>query len=421
MILAQTATKIRRQMAEFSGKLSRGLNKPARRFVFEMIYGIQARQSVHLTEVGRSLEETIPLIKTENRLSRNLANKNIRPRLQDAVAKEGAYRIKEDTLLALDITDIVKPYAKKMENLATVRDGSTGELGDGYWVCQVAGVENEGNEITPMYGELYSQKARDFVSENEEIKKAIRKVGAATGNRGIWVIDRGGDRRELYQELVPKAKRNRFIIRQKGDRHLFFGKRKMPELAIAQDCPLPYETTIVREEKGLEKTYRLEYGFRAVRLPEYPQTPLWLVVAKGFGREPMMLLTNVPMRKNRNVLWWAVSAYLTRWRIEETIRYAKQCYEVEDVRVLTYERLRNMVALVTAVMFFACVVLGAKIKLKILATHVMEASKRLFGIPDFRYYAISDGLRQILSRFPRRQTRPTCEDASLYLFPLFDP
>jgi len=419
-MLAQVAVKIRRQMTEFSGKLSKGLCKPARRFVSEMIYGIQARQSVHLTEVGRSLNEGIPLIKTETRLSRNLAREEIRPQLQDAIVKEGSSRIKEDTLLVLDLSDIVKPYAEKMENLAVVRDGSSGELANGYMLCQVIGVENEGSRITPMYGELYSQKAEDFVSENDELKKSIRKVSAATRGRGVWVIDRGGDRRELYNEFAPQENGLRFIIRQKGDRNLMFGNKNVLTIEIARHCAMPYATTIVQEDKGREKVYNLEYGFRAVRLPEHPQVPLWLVVVSGFGVEPMMLLTNVPMRKNRKVIWWAISAYLTRWRIEETIRFAKQCYQIEDIRVMKYERLRNMVTLVTAAMFFASVVLGAKMKLKILATHVLDAAKRLFGIPDFRYYAISDGIKEVLNRFPRRLSPPNPYDPTPFLLPLFD-
>ncbi len=145
-------------------------------------------------------------------------------------------------------------------------------------------------------------------------------------------------------------------------------------------------------------------GFRPVRLPEHPDAPLWLVVVTGFGQKPMMLLTNIPMRRKREVLWWVVGAYLTRWRIEETIRFAKQAYQVEDVRVQTYQRLRNIVVLVTAAMFFAAVVLGTKMKLKILAAHVLKAAKRLFGIPDFRYYAIADGIKEIFERHPRNKT-----------------
>jgi hypothetical protein len=101
MIIAQTATKLREQITHFSGNLSRGLSKPARRLVQEAIYGIQARQSVHrsteaherLTEIARSLEEKIPLIKTENRLSRNLARPNLRLTLQDGLAWQGAKRM----------------------------------------------------------------------------------------------------------------------------------------------------------------------------------------------------------------------------------------------------------------------------------------------------------------------------------------
>jgi hypothetical protein len=121
-----------------------------------------------------------------------------------------------------------------------------------------------------------------------------------------------------------------------------------------------------------------------VRLPEHPGVPLWLVVVRGLGEKPMMLLTNLPLRKNRKVLWWVVSAYLTRWRVEEAIRFIKQSYDLEDIRVLTYGRLRNMAVLVNAVAFFTAVVLGTRIKLDILATHLLRAAKRLFGIPDAR-------------------------------------
>ena len=32
----------------------------------------------------------------------------------------------------------------------------------------------------------------------------------------------------------------------------------------------------------------------------------------------------------------------------------------------------------------------------VLAGHVLRASKRVFGIPDFRLYALADGIRQFL-------------------------
>ena len=59
-MIAQTAMRIRVQMEHFSGNLSMGLCKTARRFVGKAIYGIQAHQSVHLTELPLSMAEGPP-------------------------------------------------------------------------------------------------------------------------------------------------------------------------------------------------------------------------------------------------------------------------------------------------------------------------------------------------------------------------
>ena len=195
------------------------------------------------------------------------------------------------------------------------------------------------------------------------------------------------------------------MIRQKGDRHLHWGLRTLETARLAADCPLSHATRIVRQDNGQEVSCRLDYGCRPVRLPEHPDQALWLVVVRGLGTAPMMLLTDLPMRRNRKVLWWVVSAYLTRWRIEEAIRFVKQSYDLEDIRVLTYQRLRNLAVLVNAVAFFTAVVLCTRIKLEILATHLLTAAKRLFGIPNFRLYALADGIREVCARSPRRSQR----------------
>jgi hypothetical protein len=46
--------------------------------------------------------------------------------------------------------------------------------------------------------------------------------------------------------------------------------------------------------------------------------------------------------------------------------------------------------LVTAAAYFAAVCLGLRMKLRVPAGHVLRASKRVFGIPDFRLYALAD-------------------------------
>lgn len=384
-----------------------------------MLYGIQARGSVRLSEVARGLEEKASLKKVIERLSRNLARRGLAEGIGEAVLREGAGKVGQDTLLIVDPTDITKKYAKKMECLGRVRDGSDKVLGMGYWVNTVVGAEVGGSEITPLVHKLYSQRAKDFVSENQEMIDAVRKVYGATDGRGIFVFDRGGDRKELYDELLADPGR-RFIVRQRGDRHLLYRGKGVEALSLAQSGKTPYGETVLKEEDGKEKPYFLHFGFRPVRLLRHPRRKLWLVVVKGFGQQPLMLLTTEPMRPCRETLWWIVAAYMTRWKIEETIRFIKQSYDLEDVRVLSYRRLQAIAALVLAASYFAAVYLGSSAKLQILALHLLQGAKRLFGIPDFRYYALADGIKEVLSRTAKGILSVKIPSSSdLCQFPLF--
>ncbi len=100
------------------------------------------------------------------------------------------------------------------------------------------------------------------------------------------------------------------------------------------------------------------YGAEPIRLPGRSEK-LWLVVIAGFGEQPLMLLTDLPVAaRHSQTLWWIVQIYLTRWKIEETFRFVKQSYNLEDVRVMKYQRLRNLVILVTAVAYFAATFFG---------------------------------------------------------------
>ena len=143
--------------------------------------------------------------------------------------------------------------------------------------------------------------------------------------------------------------------------------------------------------------YTVSYGYRHVRLPDRREN-LNLVVVRGLGENPLLLLTSLPMRRNREVLWAVVGSYLARWRVEETIRFIKQSYSLEDIRVLTYRRLRNLVALVLAASFFAAVYLGERLQASVPARRVLKAAKRIYGIPAFHCYALADGIAAILRR-----------------------
>ena len=404
-MIHQIGRKIRQQIHYFSGELCNGMGAVASRFTEEIVFGICSSGSVRLTEISRALEEQISLHATHKRLSRNLADQSLEHNISNKILRFGSKRIKQKTLLIVDPSDVQKKYAKKMQYLAKVRDGSQDTIGNGYSLCEVIGCEVGSNEITPLAQELWSPKAPDYLSDNDQILSLVDRVRKSTNGNGIIVYDRGGDRRRM---LVPWTRDNtcRYLIRQRGDRHLLYKRKAKSVLELAKLCKTPYSSTIFREKKGEEKIYFIEFGFLPVRLPECLERPLWLVVIKGFGNKPLMILTTEPMRRKRKVIWWAVEAYLTRWKVEDTIRFIKQSYDFEDIRVLTYTRLKNMVSLVLAASYFTAVWLGTGTKLNILAMHAMKAAKRIFGIPDFRYYALADGIKAIFKRVGKGPLHP---------------
>lgn len=404
MNFSLVANKLRSKITKFSGILSKNLDKSAQRFVQEALYGIMASQSVMLTEIGRKIESHISLKKIEERFSRQLKKSKIRHCLQESILSLASERVKEKTLLILDLSDIKKKYAEKMEYLAKVYDGSEGgDIVDGYWMSQVIASEIDSNEITPLYHSLYSQGSPDFISENEEIIKAIDKTAKSVHNRGIWIIDRGGDRDALYEHLI-RNKRN-FIIRQVGSRDLLYQDKLARSMWLSYACRFPYKKTIIRFKDGKETQYNISFGSLPVHLPDF-NTPLSLVVIKGFGDKPMMLLTSLPVHANEKQIWFVVNAYIKRWSIEETIRFVKQTYDIENIRVLKYSRLQNMMVLLLAVFYFIAVILDQSQKLTILAGHILKSAKRVFGIPDLKYYALGDGLYNIFSRYPGELIKP---------------
>lgn len=416
MNVAKVTSRLKRQMQEFSGKVSLGLPKVAKRFVMEGLYGIQARQSLRLSEWGRSLSEGIPLIKTINRLSRQLDRPGLWECLSRQICELGASRIGADSLLIVDPSDISKSYAQRMEYLGRVHDGSTGEIRNGYWTLEVVGCGADGSGIVPLYQRLYAIAAPDCQGENGEILNAVRQVSRHVGKQGTWVIDRGGDRRQLYDYFLQHG--YRFLIRLTGDRHLLHQGQRWLASDLAKSCPVPYQEVLVKEEHQREKVYRLLLGSCAVRLPDFPHA-LQMVVVRGFGIEPLMLLTNVSFASTKTGLLRMLHCYHARWRVEETIRFVKQAYALEDVRVLSYRRLQNLMALVLAVSYFTMVYLGQRLKLKAMSQLVIKISQRIFGIPDFRFYAVADGIKTLLQRSdsgPGRYPPPKSPNLQFNLF-----
>ena len=398
------ASKAKAQLAGFMGKVFTHFSKPARRFVEECIYGIQASGDTKLSSIVRAIDDDIRPIYTEKRLSRNLDDETLEASIADAVLKDGARSVGADTLLLVDPTEIRKEFAHAMEHVTLVRDASRSSkegrdvLVNGYHGCMVAACRIGGRKTVPLALRLWSSRAPGFKGENDEVLKILKAVYAATGGKGVTVYDRGGDRPAFYGYLIGNGRD--FVIRLTGRNVLSW--RGMHEASdLARECTMRHAHHVTFDSHGRECNVPVSFGAMPVRLPMHPEKELHMVVVKGFGRDPMMLITSLPVSGSFESQWRVVDAYLSRWRVEETIRFVKQSYGFENIRVLSYARIRNMASLVLASAYFATVWIGRHARREVLAEHIKRLGKRLNEVPEFAAYAIADGIRRAFTRFGR--------------------
>lgn len=392
---AKIANKLKLQISKFSGIISKGFSKPKRRLIKELVYGIQASKDVKLSNIARSLKERIPLIKTEDRLSRNLDDVDFSESINNTISRLASNKILKDTVLALDPGEIVKPYAKKMENLCDVRDGSKNEKAKGYWLCQIVGSNIIDNDAIPLYNTAYSQEANNFKSANTEIIEAIDTVSVNIGNRGVWTIDRGGDNILFFKKFIKEEKQ--FVIRIKQNRNIIHEGKTLNIRKFAENFKCKHEAKIRYFKEGKEKVKNISYGSASIKVKDLKDNEINLVIIKGFGQVPMLLFTNKMVNNIiPETVWKIVEIYLTRWKCEEVFRYTKQSYNLEDVRVRSYIGIRNIVVLVLAIAYFTSIYVGKNLKLKMIFEKIFFISKRFFGIPAFYNYAMADGIYNYL-------------------------
>jgi hypothetical protein len=133
-----------------------------------------------------------------------------------------------------------------------------------------------------------------------------------------------------------------------------------------------------------------------IKLPCRPNDDLNLVVCYGFGKDPLMLITNLKSDDDR--LCVAVTkVYLMRWRIEEFYRFKKQQFGFENFRVRSLKSIRNLDLLLTIAIGYIGFISEEQDERR-MVMEIIHISKRIYDIPKFVFYAIADGLFTIFAR-----------------------
>ena len=186
-------SNLKRGILRFSEKISKGLSHPDFKFVSQMLYGLLSSQSCHLSKIGRALDESIKLKKTIERLSRNLSEFTEGTRLFENYIRKVKGVVNDKSILVVDSGDIIKPCSTKLECLGAVRDGSTGEMGNGYHMLGVTALMPEQKAPIGVYSRVYSTAEEGFVSADDETLKALRFLRKHFKRSNIRAFDRGYD------------------------------------------------------------------------------------------------------------------------------------------------------------------------------------------------------------------------------------
>ena len=324
----------KRSLLTFLEKLTKGLSKPRKKFYSDILYGMSKAQNTLLSDIARALEEKIDLQYTIKRLSRNAAEENDLKQIHRNYLNTLKTSIPDNPLVIVDESEIVKPYAEKMEDLALVRDASKNMLEKGYPTLNFSMASPKTKHPLPLYNHLYSSKEEDFQSQNIEIAKGFNTVHTFLGKKkATFVMDRGYDRNTIYEYVQNIG--HHFVTRLNDNRYLIHKNRrvKVPDLAKRRKGKINFKTEIQGEE------YSLKVSHIKVKLPVLQDMPLNMVVVYGYGKKPMKLLTNHSIKGKDDVLR-ILKSYITRWRIEELFRVQKEEFQLEKTRTMTLSSLR---------------------------------------------------------------------------------
>jgi hypothetical protein len=218
--------------------------------------------------------------------------------------------VTDDTLLTADLTDLNKIYARKLEGLGRVHDGSdpAKRIVPGYMVFE-AYVRVGKWQLFPLILEPLRTYTGAPTSENAEISAYVLQIHQATEGKGTWLLDRGFDRDEL---MLPWLRwRVATVIRQRGDRHVVLADgRKLAQTELA---------TALQPSAWPRR--RPRHGYTAcceVWLPEAPDQALLLVMHwRRPNAEPLLLLVSPAARRPGRRAEWYVKAYHRRWGVED--------------------------------------------------------------------------------------------------------
>ena len=288
--------------------------------------------------------------------------------LTAVLREQGAAQLagSEELTLILDGMELRREWATAQEHLMRVKD-LDGGLVNGYRSFNVLGIGGEGRRGL-LYHRLFSSQEPGFRSENTEIEQALAATEAGVAHMAVpktWVWDRGFDNDALWwwvwdntqSHLVWRVKHlGRIVLWCKPD-----GAWEERYLEATVDSAQPLATIETELEVCLcgqkrAKRQTVTVDLLAVPLRVYAPRPskklaqrtkdVWLVkvAVRNAVTDPWLLLTDWPVTDATSIVR-IFRFYRLRWAVEDTFKFIKNAFSIEDVQMLKLKAVRTLVAL----------------------------------------------------------------------------
>jgi hypothetical protein len=382
----------------FLKKIGNNLSLPDKKFLRDSLVGLLRCGKPIVCQMARHLpnQQTKFLSRLDRIEAHLVKNSSFDDKVKAALPEVWLPFVQDDTPIILDLSDIAKPLATKMDYLATVRDGSTGKLVNGYWLVELYASLSHKNPI-PVLLEPFSHEEPYSAGQNPVVLAAVHKIFAFTDNRGVLVVDRGFDGWVMFEDWLDN--KYRFVARLVGNRHLlqFYSSsgQWLPLRAdqVAEQTPTGHRFDKLVKRYGKPSFRITQIGWVNVRLPGRDED-LTLVVSRLAGVDkPMMLLTNLPVENLKDAKR-VLRLYIRRWECEEGIRFLKYQVNLEKIRTFRWPAICRLVLLSVLVMIYLGWLAEEHPNI---CDRLVYLSQPLSDNPDFLAYRLLTGLTEAIN------------------------
>lgn len=381
---------LKREIINFSNKISRHLPKPEKKFTADITYGMLASGSCLLTDVADRLHEPSKKINVVDRLSRHLEKGT-------PAAAEASYLrllkkwVPSEPVIHIDDSDVVKPDGYRFESLGIVRDGSESTSTKSVYKkgCHVteACVLTGSNHPVSIFSKIHSSAEKDYKSVNTITFQAMEQAKAVFG-RATFAMDRGYDDNKMFLKLDELGQD--YVIRLKSNRKLLYHNKWTMAAELRNRRKGKVKTNVIyRGKKHEAYLSHVKVQITASR------KDIYLVLVYGITEHPMMLATNKEIRSKEDVVKVA-RIYFSRWKIEEYFRCKKQMFRLENFRIRKLSAINALNFYITLCMAFLAHI-SMKPETNALKVSIIQEADPIKEKVYFCYYRLAKGICGILS------------------------